>query len=296
MQKPKIVVSLITEDNDYQREQAQAAQTAAEKLDLRVEIQYAKNDSVNQSLQLLQVIQARPEVRPQGIVVEAAGTSMPQVAQAAAAADIGWALLNRSADYLDALRARASAPIFCLATDNEQVGCLQGKQINHLLPNGGSALFIVGPSMSDVAQQRLNGMLTIKRQDIELKTVRGDWTEASSYKAVKSWLALSSLKDLHIGLVVAQNDAMAMGARKAIEDLPGSKEREATLSAPFLGCDGTENKGKKYVQTRLLRATIITPPLTGTALEMLIEGMRSHSQPPHQTLIQPRPFPPLEEL
>src|ERR1700733_1505222 len=121
MQKLKILVSLITQDNDYQREQAAVAQAAAQKLDLDLQIKYANNDGVTQSLQLLQAIQAAQEVRPQAIVVEAVGTAMPRGPPAAATANIAWVMLNRSVDYLGKLRSITSLPIFCLATDNDAV-------------------------------------------------------------------------------------------------------------------------------------------------------------------------------
>jgi ribose transport system substrate-binding protein len=291
MEKFRVLVSLITEDNDYQREQAAAALEAAHKLDLQLEVLYANNDAVNQSLQLMQALQKRPEIRPQAILAEAVGTSMAQAAQTAAAANVAWVLLNRGADYVGALRARTSAPIFCVATDNQKVGQLQGKQINAVLAGEGAILSVCGPSTSDVTMHRTSGMLSTKRHNIPVKTVRGDWTEASAYRAVKSWLKLSSGRDANIALVAAQNDAMAMGARRAIEEMTSASERNRLLKLPFLGCDGIESKGQKYVQTGLLRGTVVTPPLTSVALEMLVKAMRLHSQPAEQTLIAPRPYP-----
>jgi ABC-type sugar transport system substrate-binding protein len=104
MKKLKVLVSLITDDNDYQLQQAAVAQHTAHHLDIAVEIIYAGNDGVNQSLQLLQAIQSSAESRPDAVVVEPVGTGMPQVAQAAAGAKIGWVVLNRSVDYVSRLR------------------------------------------------------------------------------------------------------------------------------------------------------------------------------------------------
>ena len=52
-----VVVSLITEDNDYQLEQAASAQATALKLGTKVEIVYAGNDAVHQTQQILSYIQ-----------------------------------------------------------------------------------------------------------------------------------------------------------------------------------------------------------------------------------------------
>ena len=50
-------------------------------------------------------MQADKASRPDGIVLEpVGGTGLPQVARAATAAGIGWAVLNRELDYIRQLR------------------------------------------------------------------------------------------------------------------------------------------------------------------------------------------------
>src|SRR5690348_8915663 len=82
----RVLVLLITKDNDYQREQAQAAERAGSKLGMRVEVVYAASDGITQSQQLLEAIQVPPAKRPQAIIFEPAGTGLQQVAVAAAKA------------------------------------------------------------------------------------------------------------------------------------------------------------------------------------------------------------------
>ena len=85
--KIRIVVSLTTNDNDYQIEQAQSAEQAAARLGVTAEIIYADNDAITQSTQILKVVQASSEQRPDAIVFEpVGGTALPQVARAAATA------------------------------------------------------------------------------------------------------------------------------------------------------------------------------------------------------------------
>ena len=57
MKELRFVVSLITNDNDYQREQAAAAQEAATRLGVQVQTMFADNDAINQSQQILRIIQ-----------------------------------------------------------------------------------------------------------------------------------------------------------------------------------------------------------------------------------------------
>lgn len=53
MKKLKFLVSLTNDDNDYQVEQASAAEEAARKLGVTVQLIYAGNDAITQSTQLL---------------------------------------------------------------------------------------------------------------------------------------------------------------------------------------------------------------------------------------------------
>ena len=80
----QVLISLTTIDNDYQQEQAAAAEAAARLLGVQIRIVHAENDAIKQSQQLLEAIQSAPS-RPSAIVLEPVGTALPKVAQAAAA-------------------------------------------------------------------------------------------------------------------------------------------------------------------------------------------------------------------
>jgi ribose transport system substrate-binding protein len=73
---------------------------------------------------------------------------------------------------------------------------------------------------------------------------------------------------------------MAIGARKAIEEIADKEEREAWLRLPFAGCDGVPKAGQMWVRDGRLAATIHIPPLAGQAIEMLVKGIQSGTQPP----------------
>jgi len=170
MKKLRFLVSLHTRENDFQLAQGQSAEDTARKLGSDVEIVFADNDAVNQSTQLLKAIQGRVESRPDAIVVEPVGsTAMPQVARAACAAGIGWAVLNKRPDYLSDLRSAATAPIFAVSSDHFEIGRIQGRQFAALLPGVGSVLYIKGPSQSRAAQERELGMLETKPSNIQLR-------------------------------------------------------------------------------------------------------------------------------
>ena len=149
------------------------------------------------------------------------------------------------------------------------------------------------PGIESIAQPMRT--LRLSPGGIEVKTLKGDWTERSAHQAVKSWLALSTSRQLHVRAVVAQNDAMAMGARKALGDLT-EKDRDYWLSIPYTGCDGVPKTGQEWVRRGLLTATVITPPTALLALEALVKAIRMGTTPPECTLNTPRSFPKLDEL
>ncbi len=112
MNKLKVLVSLITEDNDYQLEQAASAQAAAVKLGASVQVIYSGNDAVQQTQQILSFIQD-PSKRPDAILAEPVGTGMAQIARAAVGAGIAWGIINSDVDYILQLRQHALVPVFC---------------------------------------------------------------------------------------------------------------------------------------------------------------------------------------
>jgi ribose transport system substrate-binding protein len=297
MRKLKILVSLTTNDNDYQIEQARAAEAASKKGNVDLQILYADNDAINQSTQILKAIQAAPDERPSGIVFEpVGGTALPQVARAAVNAGIGWAVLNRDANYIPELRQTGKAPVFGVSSDHVEIGRIQGRQCAALLPTGGAVLYVQGPSENSAAKERTLGMQEAKPANIHLIMLKGQWTEESSQRAVRSWLKLTTSQKANIDLIAAQDDSMAVGARKAFQELSSEVERDRWLSLPFLGCDGLPNTGQAWVRSGLLTATIYIPPNTGQAIEMLAEAIQHGKTPPERAITTAASVPALETL
>lgn len=296
MKKLRFLLSLTNDDNDYQIEQSSAAQHAARKLGVDLHIVHAGNDGILQSQQLLNSIQSSTAPRPDAIIFEPAGsTALPHVARAAAAAGIGWIVLNREVEYVAELRRTYHVPVFTLTSDHEEIGRIQGRQLVALLPEGGCALYIQGPAENSAAKQRHFGVLETKPQNLQLRVLKAQWTEASAYKAVSSWLKLSTARDMQIDAVCAQDDSMALGARKAIEECPHI-QRENWLKVPFLGCDGLPRTGQEWVRRHLLTATVFIPPNTDQAIEMMLKSIETGAQPPERTFTVAKSIPAIEAL
>ena len=297
MKRLRFLVSLVTEDNDYQREQAAAAKEAGIRLGVDIGIQYAESDPITQSQQLLSAIQGPQESRPDAIALDpASGTSLPHVARAAVSAGIGWVVMNREAAYLQELRARASVPVFSVTSDHLEAGRIQAQQVAMLAPGGGNIVYLQGPADYPAASLRTQGMQQRKPANVNLILLRGKWTEESGYKSVASWARLSTSQKLPVQMFCSQNDAMAMGARKAIQEVAGPALREKWLALPFSGVDGLPKTGQAFVRSRLLTATIVVAPNTSLAIELLTEALRKGTNPPALSLTVPVSFPKIGEL
>jgi ribose transport system substrate-binding protein len=294
MKKLNVVLALITRDNDYQREQASVAEATAQRMGIGLRVVYADNDAIVQTKQILAEVHAAAADRPDAVIVEPVGTGMPVVASAAAANGIGWIVLNREADYLAPLRRGSTVPIGSIDCDNVEVGRIQGRQFAALLPSGGTVLYVEGPA-TDVAKQRRTGMDETRPSNIEIQSVRGKWTEESAIQAVTARLPKQGSRPT-VGIIGCQNDAMAMGARKAVEAMTDPQQRELWLKIPFTGVDGVPTSGQVWVQKRLLAATVVTPALTGVALELLAKAIETGTPMPERTLTKATSYPSVEEL
>jgi ABC-type sugar transport system substrate-binding protein len=158
----RFIVSLTTKDNDYQLDQAAASQATAQKVGVDAQILNADNDAITQSTQLLKEIQSDAAMRPHAIIFEpVGGTAFPQVAQAAVSAKIGWAALNREADYIPKLRKTSQVPVFSSSSDHKEIGRIQGRQFAALLPKGGCVLYMPKTGQAWVPGGRLAATVVV---------------------------------------------------------------------------------------------------------------------------------------
>ena len=297
MSKLKFLISLMTSENDYQVEQANAAEAVAGKLGIDCQVLFADNDAVTQSSQILKAIQSPEGKQLSGVIMEpVGGTALPQVARAATNAGVGWVVLNREVNYMSELRRTAKVPAFGVSSDHLEVGRIQARQCAALIPRGGTVLYVQGPSDSPVAKDRVEGMQELKPGNIQLLTLKGNWTEESAARAGRSWLSLMTSRKTVIDAVIAQNDAMAIGVRKAFQEMIPEMDKDRWLDIPFTGVDGAPKTGQAWVRSGLLAATVHTPPNAGTALEVFVSAIERGKTPEERVLIEPSSVPTLEQL
>lgn len=273
-----------------------AAEDVAQRLGIDVQVLFAGNDAIAQSGQLLNAIQSSADARPDGVVCAPVGTSLVRVASSAAEAGVGWALLNREGEYVDELRRKHPTPIFSVSVDQAEVGRIQGEQIRALLPEGGLVLYVLGPKANPIAKERLTWMQKVMPANVQLRTLSGDWSEQSGYNAVSRWLQLKTSHETPVTLVAAQNDDMAMGARRAFEDETHGQARERWTSLPYIGCDSCPGAGQEWVRSGRLTASVIHPATAGLAIEMMVRAIQTKSQTLERMIVDPVSDPPIAQL
>ncbi len=274
--------------------QAADAQVAATRAGFDLEVLYADQNAVQQIHQLFKFIHAPVEERPLAIVVETVvGEGLERVARNATRAGVSWVLMNRRVSYLEALRKEhPKLAIAAVSGDQLAMGRIQGRQFRALLPRGGQVLYLQGPPDTSAAQERLQGAEeAIVGSAIQLRTLAGDWSEAGAEKVVTNALRLKSAETLKPDLVGAQNDAMAMGARKAL-----LASRPEWARVPFTGCDGLPEGGQRLVNVRQLAATIVTPSNAGPAIDLVARWHKTKEQPPPLVVLTPVSYPPEADL
>lgn len=295
MKKLKLAL-LVVANNDYQAGQADAAKQAAHDLGIDLEVIPTEHDAIMQSEQVFKLLYLSPEARPNGILFEPVGTPLAKAAEMAARSGVGWVVLNREVDYFRELRRHSTSPLFSVTTDHEQVGRIQGEQVAALLPQGGRVFYIHGPSDNKAAVARATGMQASKPVNVEVRVLKGLWTEESAYNTVRSWLKLNVTKEAPFGLVAAQNDAMALGAHRAFQELTIGTDRDHWASLPYIGCDGLPNTGQVYVQRGILAATIVIPANAGQAVRSLVSALRTGQQPPECIFVSAHSYPEISAL
>jgi ABC-type sugar transport system substrate-binding protein len=292
--RKKVVVSLLTARQDFQHQQEQDARAAAAAAGFDIEVVFAENNPALQIQQLEAHVKVPPDERPVAFVVETvAAVGFERIARASLQARIGWVVISARAPYLETLRRDFPRALITSATsDDMEIGRIQARHCLALLPGGGNILYVEGPSMAPgaifrrrMAEQELKGSAVSIAHSLS-----ADWTEAGAEWAVSTWLSQEESQEVRFDLVAAQNDAMAIGARKAIE-----AQRPEWLKLPFTGCDGLADGGQRYVREGLLVATVVKPTTAGPGVELVAKFSRGEQVPPF-VVLPPRSLPSIEDL
>ncbi|HXT99689.1 MAG TPA: substrate-binding domain-containing protein [Polyangia bacterium] len=289
--QPKVVLGLVDEGQEFHRMQAEDALSAAGERGLDIDVLYAENNAVVQIQQLYPVVHAPADRRPSVVIVHTvAGEGLERLARTAVRAGIGWILLNRRVAYVDELRRQQpKLPIGMVGADNLEIGRIQGRQFRALVPHGGLVLYIRGSADTSAAQDRLAGAEEACGRRIDLKVLDGQWTEASGEQAISQWLQLKQFETAPPRLIGCQNDAMAVGARRALQAAAAKYPSLAKIA--ITGVDGLPKSGRSHVDQGTLAATVIVPSNTGPAIRLVVETLEGRASFPRELLLKPSSYP-----
>ena len=290
----KLAFFLTDPENDWVRALAENAKEAARRRGFTLTTQFSVNQAIEQIQSLYATLRLPEEQRPNAIfVMPVHDQSLERVARAAAGAGIAWICLHRATGDLDALRKQfPTVPIALVGPDQDEIGRLHGRQLLSLLPRGGHVLYVQGRHDNLSTQQRAAGLReVIQGSPVEIAAViDGDWGTTEAERTVRRWLRLIG-PGTPVDVVVCQNDAMAIGARRALQEVAGLMNRPELAQLPVLGCDGLPDVGRKLVDTGELAGTIILPSPAITAIDTLVQALETQRLPPVQVLLAPQAYP-----
>jgi multisubunit Na+/H+ antiporter MnhC subunit len=143
--------------------------------------------------------------------------------------------------------------------------------------------------------QRHEGVEDAKARSVQTTVLRSKWSEESACQSAGAWLQLATSRAERFDLVAGQTHELALGARKASQNVDNEAQRKRWLEVPFLGV-GIASHVKPLVEGRVLTAAVITSVTIDFALEMLVRALQAQVQPPERSIVEASSFPDLDKL
>lgn len=299
MRSHKLSLFLTDGANDFMHALAKDTRAAAARRGFTLDVEFADNQGVQQIQQIYAALRAPEAERPvAALVLPVHDTTLERVARSAAAAGIGWMCLHRATGDLEALRAAfPEVPIGLVSPDQEEIGRLQGRKLLGLLKHGGRVLSLQGRHGNSSVPRRAAGLREVIRgSGVEIgDVIDGNWNVTDTEHSVARWLRLM-IRHTTIHAVVCQNDAMAIGVRRAMRLAATELSRPDLLKLPVLGCDGLADVGRRLVDTGELASTVVLPFAGSVAVDLVADARETGRMPPVEVVLAPETYPMGEAL
>jgi ABC-type sugar transport system substrate-binding protein len=292
----RIQLFLADQHNSYQRLLVESAGSAAREHGLELlEPRFADGSIMRQMGQCYDVLRADP--RPDGVLLLlVAADEMQSAVSALAKGGLDCVILNRVPAYLARLKQQFPERLLAsVAPDQTEIGRIQGRQSVRLLPEGGTALLILGAHNAPSAVSRAEGFREVVGNRLDVHVIEGKWQAERAEEALRDWLRFGSKRAREVDLIVSQNDAMAIGARRALQSHESEGGARGLAAIPIVGCDGLPDEGVEMVRRKELTATVVMPASSPRAVEILGAFWQRGEVLDHETLV-PISLPPLEQL
>jgi len=292
----RIQLLLADEHNAYQQLLVERARSAAREHGLDfLEPRFADGSIMRQMGQCYDVLQADP--RPDGVLLLlVAADEMESAVSALAKGGLDCVILNRIPAYLERLNQQFPERLLAsVAPDQTEIGRIQGRQSLRLLLEGGTALLILGAQNAPSAVSREKGFREVVGNRLDVRVIEGKWQAERAEEALSDWLRFGSKRAREVDLIVSQNDAMALGARRALQSHESGGGAGGIAAIPIVGCDGLPDEGVEMVRRKELTATVVVPASSPRAVEILDAFWQRGEVLDQETLV-PTSLPPLEQL
>ena len=172
-------------------------------------------------------------------------------------------------------------------------GELQGRQVSSVVAQGESILVVTGPSRASSSVERLQGLKSTVRSDIQVYDIDGgQWNETEGALAFGVWYGVFKSRRETIGAIVGQSDDLAVGARRAAMAVPNPEHARMFAQAKYFGVGAVPGFGKEKVDDGTLYASIVAPPNAGTAIDLLHEYWITRRPLPLRSFSEVVPYPP----
>lgn len=290
----RVAVLLDDAGNDYQQLLLNEARTAAARNGVEIlEPLFGHGSSWAQVECLNRYLR---ETLPDGLLIVLAGGQWTRAPfERVVRAGLPVVLLNRIPDWIEPLRRdHPGALIAAVAPDQRGIGAIQAQQALHLVERGAFVLLVTGDAASAAAAARRQGFLEAVGDRLKVHELDGRWSEKGAVKVLEEWFRLGAERARKVDLVVCHNELMAAGARAALAKQAAATGQPALARTPIVGCDGTAT-GKEMVARGEIAATVVMPPTTPAAIEILVRHWSS-PVPCGTLLLEAASHPPLASL
>ena len=295
MPAPYLRLFLTDAENPFEKMQAETATAVAERLGARLEVLFAANDFAVQVRQIYESTH-RPDRPDAVLVMPVKEAALKSLSESTVTNGVGWVFLNRIAGTVAGLRQlNPSVLVSYVAPDQAEIGRIHARQARLLLPKGGTVLYIHGRITTSSAEARRAGFreaLGTPGPKIDVvASLDGNWSAQDTQSVLTRWLQLMVPAKLRLDAIVCQNDYMATGALEALRVTAERLNTPAVARLPVVGCDGMVAVGKKLVDEGRLAATVIVPPSSDRAVELVVAAYRGRTPLPPEMLLAPRAYP-----
>jgi ABC-type sugar transport system substrate-binding protein len=157
---------------------------------------------------------------------------------------------------------------------------------------GAKVLCVRGNPFDSGSQERSAGLKEgLRGAGIDLEEVDGRWDATIAETEVRRWIASPLRHQSPLHAVVAQDDVMAMAARRVLDRAAQELARADLKGIPVIGGDGLPGMGRRWVDEGALTATVSVTLPGRTAVELLWRHWKDSAPLPAVTRLAPTPYP-----